>query len=300
MSPTSIDIRSHQVTFPADDHRELHGTLYEPTGTPQGAVVIAGAVATRSHWYAPLAACLADHGFATLIFDYRGNTDLKSMQAEDGDALRWGGDAASALEHLLEVVPSVPVTWIGHSFGGQMLPFSRHDLVDKVILVATGSGYWRWLNPRVRWAAPIIFGAVVPFAIRVAGYFPGRRLGVVGDAPANVMRQWSRWCLSPDYVGIDVRSFRERASLVTVPVLAISMADDDLITERSSEEAEGWFDACPIERIRLSPEDVGVESIGHGGFFRPAMHSWWETELVPQLPRTSRRPSAPATLNAEE
>ena len=43
----------------------------------------------------------------------------------------------------------VPITWIGHSLGGQLVPFV-HDRrgVAKIITVAAGSGYWRENSPR--------------------------------------------------------------------------------------------------------------------------------------------------------
>ena len=99
-----------------------------------------------------------------------------AMKAETGDAVRWFGDAASALEHLVDEAPDVPVTWVGHSFGGQALPFARHDLVDRALLVAAGSGYWRHNQPAIRFA-----GAVLLPRRRAPGD-PGERL--LPGAPA--------------------------------------------------------------------------------------------------------------------
>ena len=126
------------------------------------------------------------------------------MRSERGDVLRWAGDAASALESLLDEDLGVPVTWIGHSLGGQLLPFARHDLLARALMVATGTGYWRLNPPSIRWRAPLFLRVVAPLAMRWSGYYPGRRLGLLGDAPSSAMRQWARWCLSPDYYGVDV------------------------------------------------------------------------------------------------
>ena len=188
---------SRPAVVSADDGRELPATWYLPEERPRGAVLIAPAMATPARFYSAFAWWLAAQGFATLTFDYRGTGSRAAMKAETGDLVRWYGDAASALEHLVEDAPDVPVTWLGHSLGGQALPFVRHDLVDRALLVASGSGYWRDSPPAVRYRAPFFFRVVVPLAIGVSGYYPGRRLGLLGDVPPNVMRQWARWCLHP-------------------------------------------------------------------------------------------------------
>lgn len=286
LPPDTGLVRTRSVTFAADDGTPLCGTLFEPSHDPVGAVVIAPAMATASRSYAAFATWLAAHGWTTLTFDYRGSLDPRGTTGRSTDALTWSTDAACALEHVVAHHPDVPVTWVGHSFGGQILPLVRHDLVDQVVLVAAGSGYWRWLEPKARWAAPGVFRILVPAATRVAGYFPGARMGVIGDVPAGVMRQWARWCMSPDYYGIDVPHLKERTALVTAPLLTVSLADDELITDRSHRELESWFTSAPIERWHLAPEEADATRIGHGGFFRPHMRATWESGLLGWLPRT--------------
>ena len=144
--------------------------------TARGAVLLAPAMATPAAFYAPFATWLAESGFHVLTFDYRGTASVEEMKAERGDVLRWAGDAASALEALLEEDLDLPVTWVGHSLGGQLLPFARHDLLDRALMIAAGSGYWRYNQPSIRWRAPLFFRAIAPLAMRAAGYYPGRRL----------------------------------------------------------------------------------------------------------------------------
>lgn len=286
MHPSPLaPVRTTSVAFAADDGSTLHGTLFHPPGRTVGAAVVAGAMATPSRTYAAFAAWLAAHGRTTLTFDYGGSLDPGGAADRRADALTWSQDAACALEHLAARHPDVPLTWIGHSFGGQVLPFVRHDLLDQVVLVAAASGYWRWLRPRARWAAPLVLRVLVPIATRAGGHFPGARLGVVGDLPTGVMRQWSRWCLSPAYYGIDVARLRDRTAQVTAPILAVSIADDELVTARSHRELEALFTYAPIERWALGPDEADVPRIGHGGFFRPAMRATWESGLLPRLPR---------------
>lgn len=285
---TVYDTRNNSVTprdlsLLADDGRELRATRFEPVGEARGAVVVVPAMATPARFYAGFATWLAESGFHVLTFDYRGTGSVEEMKAEQGDLLRWAGDAASALESLLDEGLDLPVTWVGHSLGGQLLPFARHDLLDRALLVAAGSGYWRYNHPSLRWRAPLLFRVVGPLAMRVAGYYPGRRMGLLGDAPSAAMRQWSRWCLSPDYYGVDVPDLPDRVAELDLPIAAVSFTDDELLSAESHRALEELYAAAPVEAHRLSPSDLGVERIGHHGFFRPAMRPAWDSVVLPQL-----------------
>lgn len=272
-----------ELTVTADDGRELPATRFEPVGRARGAVLVVPAMATPARYYADFATWLAESGFHVLNFDYRGTGSLAEMKEETGDVLTWAGDAASALESLLEEDLGVPVTWVGHSLGGQLLPFARHDLLDRALIVAAGSGYWRYNHASLRWRTPFFARVLAPLAMRATGYYPGRRLGILGDAPSAPMRQWLRWCLSPDYYGVDVPDLAARVAELDLPIAAVSFTDDELLGARSHQALEELYAAAPVEAHRLSPQDLGVERIGHHGFFRPAMQPAWDAVVLPHL-----------------
>jgi predicted alpha/beta hydrolase len=271
------------ATITADDGRELAATRFEPVVEARGAVVMVPAMATPARFYAPFATWLAESGFHVLTFDYRGTGSVAEMKEETGDLLTWAGDAASALESLLDEDLGVPVTWVGHSLGGQLLPFARHDLLDRALLIAAGSGYWRYNHASLRWRTPFFARVLAPLAMRATGYYPGRRLGLLGDAPSAAMRQWLRWCLSPDYYGVDVPDLALRVGELDLPIAAVSFTDDELLSARSHRALEELYAAAPVEPHRLSPRDLGVERVGHHGFFRPAMRPAWEAAVLPHL-----------------
>ena len=145
------------------------------------------------------------------------------------------------------------MTWIGHSFGGQVLPFVRHDLLDSAILVATGNGHYHHNPPWLRRRAPLLWRGIVPLTTAVAGYFPGRRLGILGDLPSGVARQWGRWCMHPDYWGADVRDIAARHAHITHPVTLISVSDDPLVTRTRTRRTGATHSAkrpCPSSSCR--------------------------------------------------
>ena len=121
------------------------------------------------------------------------------MKAEDADLLRWFGDMASALDVALGSADDLPVTYVGHSLGGQAIPFVDHSRVDRgSSTVASGTGYYRHNLPAFRWGRAAREVRHRSRRRRAAGYFPGRRLHILGDVPSGVMRQWGRWCMHPD------------------------------------------------------------------------------------------------------
>ena len=193
-------------------------------------------MATPAAYYAAFATWLASHGYRTLTFDLRGTESVAAMKAEDADVLRWFGDMADALDHVLEEAElsgGLPVSWVGHSLGGQAVPFVDHSRLDRIVNVASGTGYWRLNPPAIRWRAPLLWRGIAPVASRVAGYYPGRRLGVLDNVPAGVMRQWGRWCMHEDYLGVDVPHADERFAEVTTPMTVLSFTDDALMSEAS-------------------------------------------------------------------
>ncbi len=245
-------------------------------------------MAVPSSYYAEFASWLAGLGFLVLTFDYRGTGSPSKLRAEQGDVLRWAADAASALEALDGEVGSltgerVPLTWIGHSLGGQVLPFVRHDLLDHAVLIAAGSGYWRLIVRRVRWLGPLLWRVIAPVSIRVAGYYPGSRIGLLGDLPGPVMRQWARWCFSPAYFAVDVPGMGARLAEVNVPLTSVSFTDDELLSAESITALNELFSDAEQNRERYSPADLRVDRIGHHGFFRPRHRASWERVVRPRI-----------------
>jgi predicted alpha/beta hydrolase len=278
------DVRRDSLTIAADDDRALAGTWFEPIGAaPVGIVVIAPAMATPASYYAAFATWLATQGFRTLTFDLRGMESVAAMKAEDADVLRWFGDMASALDLALDTADDLPVTWVGHSLGGQAVPFVDHSRLARIVTVASGTGYWRLNAPAVRWRAPLLWLGIAPVASRIAGYYPGRRLGVLHDLPAGVMRQWGRWCMHEEYLGIDVPDAAERFASVTTPMTSLSFTDDELMSSASIADLHDRFVNADQVHQRYTPAQLEVDRMGHHGFFRARHQDLWDELVLPYL-----------------
>ena len=99
---------------------------------------------------------------------------------------------------------------VGHSLGAQLPGLLRHrDRIAGLVSVAAGSGYWRDNAPQLKRIVLYFWHVLVPLGVAVAGYFPGKRIGKVGDLPRGVVLQWRRWCLHPRYhVGAEGEAVR--------------------------------------------------------------------------------------------
>lgn len=271
--------------IPTRDGVDLAGRWFPAQGEARGAVLIVPAMATPARYYSHLATWLAENGYTTLTFDFRGFGDSLTgpLRAVEADVTQWMADADDALSHLAGETDGLPLTWLGHSLGGQILAFANHTRLAGVITVAAGSGYWRLLPPRIRRLTPLMLKVAAPVTTRVLGYYPGSLLGLGHDIPAPAMRQWCGWCADPDYV-VGALDAHARFAGVRLPIAALSFSDDELITPHGVGSLHQWFVNSEVTRFDYSPDDLGVSRVGHFGVFRSRNWNLWPDLFLPHLP----------------
>jgi predicted alpha/beta hydrolase len=278
----------HRPVTTRDGH-EIAARFFPPAGAPRGAVLIVPAMGTPQDFYRPLAEWLAAQGFLSATFDYRG-TGLSrrgGLRGFKADIFDWARlDCAAMVDEIIRRAGGAPLYWIGHSLGGQILALvPNRDRVAKAITVATGSGYWRENTPQIRPKAWWLWFFVVPIALRLWGYFPGKTLRKVGDLPLGVMAQWRRWCLNREYsVGAEGEAVRAQYAAVRTPIVSLSFVDDEMMSLANTESIHGFYSSAPRKMTRIAPGDVDEPRIGHFGFFRPRFEAkLWRPFLLPEL-----------------
>ena len=263
--------------------------FFEPAGEAKAAVLVVPAMGVAQRYYEAFGTWLASHGYFAATFDYRGmglsrNGGLRGLEVDIVDWARV--DCAAMVDAVTSRVPGRPLYWIGHSLGGQILPFvpNRHR-VAKMITVATGSGYWLHNAPRVLATVWWLWFVLVPVAVRLAGYFPGRRLRKVGDLPRGVIEQWRRWCLDREYaVGAEGPEVRGLYAAVDVPVVSLSFTDDEYMSARNIASIHGFYTGAAVTLKRFAPADIDVRRIGHFGFFKASFErTLWREHVLPEL-----------------
>lgn len=246
--------------------------VYEPAGAARASVVIGGAMGVRQSFYEAFARWMAQQGFRVTTFDYRGHGDSLhgAMRDVKADLFDWAQDYEAVISAAKAALPMQPLYLLGHSLGAQLPGLLRKPgQVDGLLSVAAGSGYWRDNAPKLRRVVPYFWWVLVPLATRLCGYFPGRALKKVGDLPAGVILQWRRWCLHPAYsVGAEGPDVARRYGAVRFPVLALSMADDELMTLRGTHNLVNLYANTERRVESISPAELKVRRIGHFGFFR--------------------------------
>jgi predicted alpha/beta hydrolase len=238
-------------------------------------------MAVPQAFYAPFARYLARRGYTAWTFDYRGigeslNGPRRKLKADLGDWLRKDYDAL--LQSVHAAAPQAPLFVVGHSFGGQVAPLlpSREHLAG-LVNIAVGSGATRHLTPRLKRSAPLMWHLLAPALCPLFGYFPGARIGVVGDLPTGALYQWRRWCLTPDYLLSGEPGAREAYATADYPVLALSFSDDEMLLEEGSRLLHGAYRRRAVDYRLVDPAQHGLTRIGHFGFFKPQS----ETTLWP-------------------
>src|SRR5262245_52193391 len=104
----------------------ISASWFRPAGEPRAAVLIVPAMGVPQRFYAPFAGWLAERGYLVATFDYVGmglsrNGHLRDL---DVDILDWARhDCSTMLSLVANAAGDKPLYWIGHSLGGQILPF---------------------------------------------------------------------------------------------------------------------------------------------------------------------------------
>lgn len=267
-------------------------TLFEPAAPARACVIVPCAMGVEQWFYARFAAWLAQQGYLAVTFDYRGigASAPPSLRGFQVDIVGWAReDCAAVIEFAKARAAEVPLCWIGHSLGGQLIGLiPNRDKIDRIMTVATGSGYWlenSWPTRRMVWW---LWFVVVPLVLPLVGYFPGKHLRKVGNLPEGVMRQWRRWCLSREYVvGAEGEQVREAYASVRTPIVSLSFTDDEMMSAASVRSLHALYRSAPIDCRRIAPAQVGARRIGHFGFFRsqfaatlwPLAREWIEASL---------------------
>ena len=260
-------------TVVTGDGVKLSAHTFGDVHVARAAVLIVPAMGVEQQYYAPFAHWLFEQGYFVVTFDYRGmgHSRRGPLRALKADVMTWAqNDTSTLVDWVGDLVGSKPLLWVGHSLGGQILGLLPNaERVAAMATVAAGSGYWREYTPGLRRLAPLLWYAIVPTLLPLFGYFPGRRLNMIGDLPSGVMRQWRSWCLDPEYLfGVEDARWRVTYAQLRQPILSLSFTDDEYMSARNIESLHSFYSGAPRTMRRVDSKALGAGPIGHFGFFR--------------------------------
>jgi predicted alpha/beta hydrolase len=281
------------ITLRTRNNVSIQGYWFTPQGMDKkqfkGQIVIASAMGVTQAYYQPIANWLTEQGFCVLTFDCRGigESENQYLKANQCDVLDWATqDYSAALQFVLDTDLTSPIYWLGHSLGGQVFPLVDNiEQVKKVITVSSGTGYWKHNAPTLRKKAPLFWYLIMPLSTSLFGYFPGKRMGIIGDLPKRVMYQWRRWCLHPEYcVGVESETVKTKFQHIDVPLVSITFSDDEMLSLTNMRDLHALFGHENKSLKQVHPKEVGEKRIGHLGFFREKFkHNLWPKLLLSEL-----------------
>jgi predicted alpha/beta hydrolase len=276
------DVFIDDITFPAADGYLLGATLFLPRGAKRQAVLINSATAVPRKIYRGFAGYLARRGCAVLTYDYRGTGDSrpkamvgynqpKSLVGFKASMSDWAAlDVSAAVAWMRGRYKTLPLNYIGHSFGGQALGLlPNNGEVSRALLIAAQAGYWKLMAGPERYRVYAMLNFVGSPLTRLLGYAPGWS-GLGEDLPKGVFLEWVSWVMSKRYLFDDpalsgLKNFPNYRGAMR----ALCFSDDPWATQPAVELLCSGFASIKPEILTIAPADAGAAKIGHFGFFRP-------------------------------
>lgn len=261
------------------------------TASERSVVIVNPATSVRCRYYFRFAAYLAERGFDVILYDYRGIGESRPAQLAGFRAtwLDWGQlDFEAVLQFARGAFPGRPIDVVAHSIGGFVLGLApSNHVIRRVFTMGAQYAYWRDYAARARLAMWLKWHFVMPALGALFGYVPAARLGWMEDTPHGVALSWSRstarfdeaYCRGPLALTEQQRARHvQQFAQLRAPLLALSVTDDPFGTVPAIERLLAYFTgSAACTHMRLAPERIGVDDIGHFAFF----HRRFESALWP-------------------
>jgi predicted alpha/beta hydrolase len=223
--------------------------------------------------YSNLAIYLTQYGYVTVTYDYRGigNSKPKNLKGFEAKIEDWGIlDMTSIFDWIISEFPNEKKIIIGHSMGGQLVGLmDNYQKIDKLVLIASSTGYWKDMSSPYKWLMPPLWFLFVPLTTFIYGYANAKKIRQGENLPKGVAIQWRNWCINPNY--FDEHFQKSNTSLffdkLRIPLKSIQIKDDPIANEITSNKILKYYKIANIEIEKISPEQLGVKKIGHTGFF---------------------------------
>ncbi len=248
-------------------------------------LIISSATGVLQKYYSKFASFFANHGFTVYTFDYRGigksvgnEAHLKKLSV---DLKSWGqNDQAAVVAFAKSKEPNSLLTLVTHSVGGQLIGFNpNHHLLDKVVMVASQSGYWKDFKgihlPKM-W---LLWYAIIPALTPMFGYFPSKKLGLFENLPKNMVYEWAKWGKKKEYMMYFHNKEDYFFDAVEIPILSWSFPFDSFAPKKTVDWMTAQYKNARIKRVHhISSNQTG--HVKHFGFFKPTFKEslWKQTQ----------------------
>ncbi|TPH18136.1 alpha/beta hydrolase family protein [Litorilituus lipolyticus] len=271
----------HEINILCEDNYTLAATVFTPTETVKGAVLLGPATGIKRQFYQHFAQFLAEHGYGVITFDNRGIGQSLSGEIKYCDVTLqcWGEkDMPAVLEQLKLIFPDVNYHLIGHSAGGQLIGLMSNALdFTSMFNVACSSGQLRNMRLAHQVKAHFFMNFYIPLSNQLFGHTKSQWVGMGEPLPKQVAKQWQQWCNGAGYVktAFGKTIHQHHYDDLTLPSMWINAIDDDIANSLNVEDMISVFPKLSYEVLTLNPADYGLNEIGHMKFFSRTSKSLW-------------------------
>jgi predicted alpha/beta hydrolase len=227
------------------------------------------AMGIRASYYKQFAAELSLHGYNVITADWRGhgNSSVRASRKIDFGYEDLVQDLKEVIDLVKTWFPDTKIILVGHSLGGQIgsLFASRYaNVVSGLILIASCSvytnGFDNWNRKRLHLAANLFS----PLS-KLFGHFPGTKIGFGGREAKRVMQDWCLNARTGTYnLTNSNHDYELSLSQMTLPVLSISLENDQLAPKRAVENLLNKFNReSSILHLHLTSSQTQISPLNH-------------------------------------
>ncbi|WP_163409802.1 alpha/beta hydrolase family protein [Flavobacterium ajazii] len=274
-----------------DDGTILKGLIVKPQN-PKAVIQFNCGTGIRKEFYFPFVNFLVENNYLCCLWDYRGIGESKLMDLKlvNFSYSDYGLKDMTAIKKYLETrFIMLPFFIVGHSVGGQQIGFIQSlENIKGVVNFAVSSGYYSYMPLKYRIKAYFFFYLFSPISIFFTGYVKAKSFGFMEDLPKNVVYEWRNWLEKKDYFfdkkfnGKSV--FTENFKRIKFPIHVFLTTDDEISTRKNV--TNFWRNIISDEEIVytiFNPNQIGVDQIGHFGFFKKNMKNSVWIEVLNRL-----------------
>ncbi len=274
--PNCFEGDGRETAFNTADGRLLRGRICAPE-SPHSVMLINPATGYPARFYRAFAEAAASHGWAALVFDYRGQgrSADRSVWQDKASMVDWATqDIPAAARHVCEMFEGLPLDVVGHSVGGQFAAFVPGYLpLRRVALLSASSGYWARQSPPLSYLAWAFWRLIGPAMLATRRHIPKGLLWTGEPLPKAVWQDWRDFGVNPSGF---LDRFAELGLLkhyrgFSAPIRAWTPDDDPI----ANPDAVRWLLECyqnaPSELKVICQANLGRGKIGHDGLFRTKM-----------------------------
>lgn len=264
----------------------LSATLFDNTSN-KTILIIASATGVKQKYYYEFAKYAESKDVTVITFDYNGigSSLKKPIEKLKINAADWGSnDIESIIQYAIKNYPKSKKVILGHSIGGQLIGLAEScNKLDKIILVAAQSGYWKHWKGFRRMKMWFNWYILFPLILRVFGYLKSKRISGMENLPKNVAEQWRNWGKNRDYIFSDKSIKNTFYETIEVDMTAYSIDDDNFAPKEAVQWMTEKYKNANRKSIHLNPIDFQANKIGHFGIFKERFKNTFWTQILTEI-----------------